>query len=182
MLISSQYYTKSEQPPRFSLWYCVLGLGQILGGVISFAFQHIKSTHFKSWQAMFVFVGLSTSLTGVATFLILPDSPMKAEFLNEAEKVALLKHIGINRTGIKNQHFKASQAIEVLFDLQLSLMTICTICVSLITHHQYLETILADVYLRFLFRVVLSQHTQQYSSKVLASHLTTLLFLTCPVD
>ncbi|KAK5169976.1 hypothetical protein LTR04_005366 [Oleoguttula sp. CCFEE 6159] len=30
MLISSQWYTKSEQAPRFSIWYAGLGLGQIL--------------------------------------------------------------------------------------------------------------------------------------------------------
>lgn len=32
LLISSQWYTKSEQAPRFSLWYCGLGIGQIVGG------------------------------------------------------------------------------------------------------------------------------------------------------
>ena len=130
MLISSQYYTKSEQAPRFSFWYCGLGLGQILGGLISFSFQHIESTRFKSWQAMFVFVGLSTSLVGVATFYILPDSPMEAKFLTTAEKAALLKHISINQTGVRNRHFKASQVIEILLDVQLWLMTLCTICVS----------------------------------------------------
>lgn len=29
------WYTKSEAVPRFSIWYCGLGLGQILGGVVS---------------------------------------------------------------------------------------------------------------------------------------------------
>ena len=27
LLISSQWYTKSEQAPRFSFWYCGLGFG-----------------------------------------------------------------------------------------------------------------------------------------------------------
>lgn len=77
MLISSQYYNKKEQASRFSIWYSGLGVGQVLGGLISFAFQHVHNTHFKSWQAMFVFVGCSTGLIGIATFFILPDSPMK---------------------------------------------------------------------------------------------------------
>ncbi|KFY82170.1 hypothetical protein V500_10766 [Pseudogymnoascus sp. VKM F-4518 (FW-2643)] len=89
MLISSQYYTKSEQAPRFAIWYSGLGFGQILGGLISFAFQHITNRSFKSWQAMFVFVGVATALIGIATFF---DSPMKAKWLSEAEKAALLKH------------------------------------------------------------------------------------------
>lgn len=131
MLISSQYYNKKEQASRFSIWYSGLGVGQVLGGLISFAFQHVHNTHFKSWQAMFVFVGCSTGLIGIATFFILPDSPMKAKFLTDAEKSALLKHVAENQTGIHNAHFKWSHIWEALFDLQLWFMTICTICVSL---------------------------------------------------
>ncbi|KFY26147.1 hypothetical protein V493_04242 [Pseudogymnoascus sp. VKM F-4281 (FW-2241)] len=130
MLISSQYYTKSEQAPRFAVWYSGLGFGQILGGLISFAFQHVTNRSFKSWQAMFVFVGVATALIGIATFFILPDSPMKAKWLSEPEKAALLKHVSVNQTGIHNKHFKASQALEVLRDPQIWLLTICTICIS----------------------------------------------------
>ncbi|OBT75522.1 hypothetical protein VF21_04957 [Pseudogymnoascus sp. 05NY08] len=130
MLISSQYYTKLEQAPRFAIWYCGLGFGQIIGGLISFAFQHVTNKHFKSWQAMFVFVGVATSLVGIATFFILPDSPMKAKWLSEPEKAALLKHVSINQTGIQNKNFKMRQVLEVLADPQLWLLTICTICTS----------------------------------------------------
>ncbi|RDW61551.1 hypothetical protein BP5796_11443 [Coleophoma crateriformis] len=114
MLLGSQYYTKSEQAPRFSVWYAGLGLGQILGGIISFAFQHVHNTRFKSWQAMFVFIGVLTSLIGIATFFILPDSPMKARFLTDAEKAALLKH-------------------ELLLDVQIWLLAICTVCIAVST-------------------------------------------------
>lgn len=33
MLISSQYYTKSEQAPRFTFWFLGLGVAQIIGGI-----------------------------------------------------------------------------------------------------------------------------------------------------
>ncbi|KFY12033.1 hypothetical protein V492_04134 [Pseudogymnoascus sp. VKM F-4246] len=130
MLISSQYYTKSEQAPRFAIWYCGLGFGQIIGGLISFVFQHVTNENFKSWQAMFVFVGVATSLVGIATFFILPDSPMTAKWLSEPEKAALLKHVSVNQTGIQNKRFKMSQALEVLTDVQLWLMIVITICSS----------------------------------------------------
>ncbi|KFZ07570.1 hypothetical protein V501_06325 [Pseudogymnoascus sp. VKM F-4519 (FW-2642)] len=129
-LFSPHYYTKSEQAPRFAIWYSGLGFGQIIGGLISFAFQHVTNKHFKSWQAMFVFVGIATSLVGMATFFILPDSPMKAKWLSEPEKAALLKYVSINQTGIQNKNFKMRQALEVLADPQLWLLTICTICIS----------------------------------------------------
>ncbi|OBT65510.1 hypothetical protein VE03_05032 [Pseudogymnoascus sp. 23342-1-I1] len=130
MLISSQYYTKSEQAPRFAIWYCGLGVGQILGGLVSFAFQHVTNRSFRSWQAMFVFIGVATALVGIATFFILPDSPMKAKWLSEPEKAALLKHVSVNQTGIQNKHFKVGQALEVLGDVQIWLLTVCTICIS----------------------------------------------------
>ncbi|RFU27371.1 hypothetical protein B7463_g8971, partial [Scytalidium lignicola] len=130
MLISSQYYNKKEQAPRFSIWYCGLGVGQVLGGLTSFAFQHVHNTSFKSWQAMFVFIGCSTSLIGIACFFILPDSPMKAGFLTETEKSALLKHVAENQTGIHNGHFKWSHIWEAVTDIQLWFMTICTVCIS----------------------------------------------------
>lgn len=129
MLISSQYYTKSEQAPRFSFWYCGLGFGQILGGITSFAFQHVRDPKIKSWQAMFICVGLITVAVGIAMFFILPDSPMTAKFLNSQEKAALLKHVSVNQTGVQNRHFKLSHVREILTDVQLWLLTLCTICV-----------------------------------------------------
>jgi sugar phosphate permease len=128
MLISSQWYTKSEQAPRFSFWYCGLGAGQIFGGIISFGFQHVKGD-FAGWKVMFIVVGLITSLIGVAAFLILPDTPMKATFLSDAEKTALLEHVAVNQTGIENHQFKWSHLKEIILDIQIWLMVLITILV-----------------------------------------------------
>ena len=128
MLISSQWYTKSEQAPRFSFWYCGLGAGQILGGLVSFGFQQVKG-HFAGWKVMFIVMGLTTSLIGVAAFWILPDTPMKATFLSDAEKTALLEHVAVNQTGIENHQFKWSHLKEIILDIQIWLMVLITILV-----------------------------------------------------
>lgn len=130
MLISSQWYTKSEQAPRFSFWYCGLGFAQILGGIISFAFQQIKNPTFAGWRIMFIVLGLITCIIGFITFFFLPDTPMSCKFLSESQKVALLKHVSVNQTGIQNKHFKFRQLLEMLLDVQLWLMTLLTILVS----------------------------------------------------
>ncbi len=130
MLISSMYYTKSEQAPRFSFWYCGLGLGQIVGGIVSYGFQQVKNPGFEGWRIMFVVLGVVTVIIGALTIWILPDTPMKARFLSESEKVALLKHVSVNQTGITNKHFKLSHILEILMDVQLWLMTILTVLVS----------------------------------------------------
>ena len=132
MLISSHWYTKSEQAPRFSIWYAGLGLGQIIGGVLSYAFQQVRDEgqkRLEGWRIMFVVLGVVTVMIGVVTGVWLPDTPMQARFLGEKEKVSLLKHVAVNRTGIQNTAFKARQLLEVVTDVQIWLLTLLTILV-----------------------------------------------------
>lgn len=131
MLISSQYYSKSEQAPRFMFWYLGLGIAQILGGLISFGFQHVHSTTFQSWKIMFLVLGLVTALVGAVTFIFLPDTPMKASWLREAEKVALLDHVGDNQTGVWSSVFTAKQLWETATDIQIWLLTLTVILVRI---------------------------------------------------
>ncbi|KAI4113473.1 MAG: hypothetical protein LQ345_005559 [Seirophora villosa] len=131
ILISSQWYTKSEAAPRFSIWYAGLGVGQIIGGIVSYAFQQVQNPTFSGWRIMFVVLGLVTVVIGVATLFILPDTPMQARFMSEAEKVMLLKHVAVNQTGIRNKKYNWSQALEILGDMQLWLMVLLTILISI---------------------------------------------------
>jgi MFS family permease len=130
MIISSQYYTKSEQASRFCFWYMGLGVGQILGGIISFAFQHVTGhASLSGWQLMFIVIGLTTSIIGCLTFYFIPDTPIAARFLSETEKIILLKHISTNKTGIWNKKFQFKQIIEGVLDPQLWLLTLMVILV-----------------------------------------------------
>ncbi|KAI9857528.1 MAG: hypothetical protein M1824_004788 [Vezdaea acicularis] len=131
MIISSNWYTRQEQAPRFSLWYCGLGLGQIIGGVISWAFQHVSPhAHYAGWRIMFIVLGLVTVVIGLTTILVLPDNPMVARWLSEEQKVAVIKHVSLNQTGMKNIHFKFSHVLEILMDPQIWLLTIITMLIS----------------------------------------------------
>lgn len=131
MLIGSQWYTRSEQAPRFSFWYCGLGFAQILGGIVSYAFQCIApgAAAISGWRIMFIFLGIITIIIGIVAGIILPDSPMSTSWLSEAEKIALLNHVADNRTGIENKHFKLSHVVELLLDVQIWFLTIITILV-----------------------------------------------------
>ncbi|KAF5024479.1 hypothetical protein F66182_3419 [Fusarium sp. NRRL 66182] len=131
MLISSQWYTKSEQAPRFSFWYLGLGLGQIIGGLVSFGFQHIgPGASLAGWRIMFITLGVVTVVIGLATFFFLPDTPMKAKWLSNSEKVALLKHVSVNQTGIESRKFRPREILEALCDPQLYLMLLSVVLAS----------------------------------------------------
>ncbi|KAH6605879.1 hypothetical protein Trco_005032 [Trichoderma cornu-damae] len=131
MLISSQWYTKSEQAPRFSFWYLGLGLGQIIGGAISYGFQHVSAgAPLAGWRIMFVVLGCITVAVGLATFFFLPDSPMKASWLSDNEKVALLKHVSVNQTGIQSRMFRPEEIVEALVDPQIYLLLLSVVLLS----------------------------------------------------
>lgn len=131
MLISSQWYTKSEQAPRFSFWYLGLGLGQIFGGAISYGFQHIgPGASMAGWRIMFITLGMVTVVIGLCVILFMPDTPMKARWLSNGEKVALLKHVSVNQTGIQSRKFRPKEILEALMDPQLYLMLLSVILVS----------------------------------------------------
>ncbi|KAH8595533.1 allantoate permease [Bisporella sp. PMI_857] len=132
MLISSQYYTRSEQGLRTCIWFCSSGAANVMGSLLSFGFQHVDDTvaHLKGWRVMFLVLGAITILVGVWAFFAIPDSPMKARFLTEREKVALLVHVGKNRTGVEQRGFKGVQLRELLLDAQIWLIVCITILIS----------------------------------------------------
>lgn len=125
------WYTKKEQPARFGFWYCGLGLGQIVGGIISYGFQHVKNASLEGWRVMFIVLGLVTVLIGVWTFFCLPDTPMSANFLEEREIVRVLERVSENQTGVENKKFKMSQAVELAKDPQIYFMLMITVLVGL---------------------------------------------------
>lgn len=79
---------------------------------------------------MFVVLGVVTILIGAWTYLCLPDTPMKASFLEEKEIVRVLERVSENQTGVENRQFKMSQAIELAQDPQIYLMLMVTVLVS----------------------------------------------------
>lgn len=132
ILISSQWYSRQEQPLRFSIWYCGVGVGQIIGALTSFGFQFVSNNavSIANWRIMFIVLGLCTVIVGVATYIFLPENPMTAKWLSKSEKVALLEHVAGNKTGVVNHQFKVSQVLEVFTDPQVYLLFVMEVAVS----------------------------------------------------
>ncbi|EDO17631.1 hypothetical protein Kpol_1004p3 [Vanderwaltozyma polyspora DSM 70294] len=132
--ISGMYYTKSEQSKRIGFWCIQAGTGYIVGGLVSFGFQHYHGTKFESWQIMFLVVGLVTIAFGALTFALLPDNTTNAWFLSQEEKVEVIEHIRDNQTGLENKAFKWEQIRELFFEDKLTwLMLLFTGCSQIST-------------------------------------------------
>ncbi|KAF7188944.1 putative transporter [Pseudocercospora fuligena] len=127
MLITSQFYRKDEQALRFQLWFCSIGFAQVCGAFISYGFQSVNTTGLYSWQIMYLVLGLSTIVVSCWVIACLPDSAVKAKFLNRAEKVALLRHISSNATGVSSHRIKPKQMVAVLVDPQIWLLMLAVL-------------------------------------------------------
>jgi hypothetical protein len=80
---------------------------------------------------MFLTLGLVTVVVGSLVVLFLPDTPMQAKWLSDHEKVTLLKHVSVNKTGIENRRFRAQEILEALADPQLYLLLLSVVLVSI---------------------------------------------------
>jgi MFS family permease len=138
MLITAMWYTKSEQAPRFALWHSAPGVGQICGGLMSYGFQHIPQDgrYWNGWRLMFITLGVMTLFVGILTYYWLPDNPMNAKFLKDEEKVAILRHVSVNMTGVTQHRYRPKELIEAIKDAQIYLLVIPGIFVSSLTSYE----------------------------------------------
>jgi MFS family permease len=115
------------------MWHCAPGLGQIIAGLLSFGFQGIEhdGRFWNGWRLMFAALGGVTLFVGALTFWWLPDSPMNAKFLKTEEKVAILKHVSINMTGVSNYKARPREVLEAFRDPQVYLLVVPGIFVGL---------------------------------------------------
>lgn len=79
---------------------------------------------------MFLVLGVLSVILGLVTWLFLPDTPMNARLLTDAEKTAIIQHVAVNQTGVSSHKFDWSHVPAALTDPQVWLLTINTTVVS----------------------------------------------------
>ncbi|GAB7322088.1 hypothetical protein MBLNU13_g03122t1 [Cladosporium sp. NU13] len=127
MLVTVMWYKKSEQPWRVGLWYIGVGVGTMIGSLLSFGFQHYEGKVFTSWQILFLVVGLITVCLGGTVLSFLPDSPIRCKFLTREEKLWTIERLRENQTGIENKIVKPEQILECFMDPQTWLLSLIMI-------------------------------------------------------
>ncbi|TPX13011.1 uncharacterized protein E0L32_006656 [Thyridium curvatum] len=130
IMITSQWYTRRQATPRTGIWYCGLGLGQTVGGLISWAAQHgTRTGGFESWRIMFVSVGAFNVLVGLSVTFLMPSSIGAAKFLTEEEKGALKEALLADQGGNGRKVFHAAGIWDALGDLQVWLLFLNTVLI-----------------------------------------------------
>lgn len=131
-MYTSMWYTRAESTPRYGFWYCGLGAGQIVGGIISFGAQHApKEMAFNGWRIMFVVVGAVNILVSILVFFILPETPEKARFLTEPEKQRIALRLSQDQAGVGLKVFRWRSLLEAFGDTQTWLLVLLTILITI---------------------------------------------------
>ncbi|ORY57293.1 major facilitator superfamily transporter allantoate [Pseudomassariella vexata] len=118
-LFTSQWYTIREQGARTGWWFSFNGWGQILGGFVAYGIAVGTEAHpiaIKSWQLVFLVIGLFTAAMGVLFLWLMPDNQMNARFLTPKERIMAVERIRMNQQGVGNKHFKWYQFKEAMTD------------------------------------------------------------------
>ena len=129
-MYTSMWYTRRESTPRYGLWYCGLGVGQIVGGLISFGAQHAPTGGFHGWRIMFLVIGAVNIIAGLLVFT-LPDTPEMANFLTQAEKERIAQRLHDDTAGVGRKVVRWSSLLEALSDLQTWLLVLLTILTTI---------------------------------------------------
>ncbi|KAL0574003.1 hypothetical protein V5O48_007947 [Marasmius crinis-equi] len=117
MLITTMFYTRSEQPSRISAWYAWNGIGVAGGGLLGYAIGHIKGD-LASWKYEFIIIGALCAGWGIVMYFVLPDSPPTARQFTRDERLIAVARLRSNQTGVDNKTFKAEQVKEAMMDLK----------------------------------------------------------------
>ncbi|RAL08063.1 allantoate permease [Aspergillus homomorphus CBS 101889] len=127
-MYTSMWYIRAESTPRYGLWYCGLGTGQIVGGLISFAAQHAPSTlSLQGWRIMFVVIGAVNILVSVLVLFMLPESPSEAAFLSSSDKFRIEQRLRQDQAGVGEKVFRKASVLEAFTDLQTWLLVLLTV-------------------------------------------------------
>ncbi|KAL4780659.1 N2227-like protein-domain-containing protein [Aspergillus varians] len=131
-MYTSMWYTRRASTPRFGLWYCGLGVGQIIGGLVSFGAQHASpSLSLTGWRIMFLVIGLVNILAALLILTLLPLSPDSAPFLSATEKAHLAYRLQSDSAGLGRKRFYAPSLVTTLTDAQTWLLLLLTILTTM---------------------------------------------------
>lgn len=97
----SFFYLRHELGFRIGIFLSAAPLATTFAGALAYG---ITSGHSKlaNWRLLFLVEGLPTILMAPVAFFFLPDSPDKAKFLNEEEKL-IAKARGVRQVGDTNR-------------------------------------------------------------------------------
>lgn len=118
ILLTGQWWKKEEQFFRMTLWFAACGIGDTLASLIAYGL-YVRGENYWSiapWKILYIICGLITLVFSIAFYFHIPDTPDKAWFLTEEEKILVMVRVKDNKQGYGDKEFKLYQLKEALRD------------------------------------------------------------------
>jgi sugar phosphate permease len=100
---------------RFVIFLSGSALANAYEGALAYALSNIH-THISDWKFLFIVEGVSTVLLAVVIWFYLPDSPSKARFLNERERLVAQEFAQSQPGDFETEGLHISQLLEAFKD------------------------------------------------------------------
>ncbi|KAM3417490.1 hypothetical protein BST61_g5734 [Cercospora zeina] len=127
MVIVGSWYKKNEQALRLGIWYSTTGYVSVFSPLVNYGLGHIEGP-LSNWTYMYFFAGACTIVTGVVAWFVLQPDPVTADYLCERERYILFARLRTNNSGIRNQHWKKEQVVELFCDVKFWLVFSMAAC------------------------------------------------------
>lgn len=85
--------------------------------LVNYGIGHLKGP-LRPWYYMYFFAGGLTIIWGVLVYILLPPDPIRARGFSKRQRFIAVSRMRTNNSGVRNMHFKASQAAELLLDIK----------------------------------------------------------------
>lgn len=118
MNIVSMFYTREEQPLRMCVFLAFNGMATMVGALLGYGLGHAQNGSLKTWQLIFLVIGLINFVWSWVFLWVMPDSPSSAKFLSHKQRIVAVDRIASNMIGVKTKQFHARQAIEAVLDVK----------------------------------------------------------------
>ncbi|ORY26794.1 major facilitator superfamily domain-containing protein [Naematelia encephala] len=110
------FYTRKENAARTLIWGAMQGAFYLVFSLVAYGLGHINNTALRQWAWIFLVIGLLSVVLGAGWVLFMPDTPMKARFLTEEEKVVSIERTAENMYGTQGHVFQWKQILECFWD------------------------------------------------------------------
>ncbi|KAL4997483.1 major facilitator superfamily domain-containing protein [Aspergillus recurvatus] len=117
-LITSIWYKPSQHAARHGIWFAGNSMGAIAGALVAYGCAYIDRALIARWQVLFIILGCLTFLWGLFLIFSLPDSPLRAPFLSQAERVEVHEEIQSRQKTAKTDTWSWPQFSEAMRDPQ----------------------------------------------------------------
>ncbi|CAN9210967.1 unnamed protein product [Alternaria alternata] len=130
--LTGMFYRRDEQPVRMCVFLAFNGMATMVGALLGYGLGHAHSSHIKTWQLIFLVIGLLNFVWAWVFLWVMPDSPSTAKFLSHKQRIVAIDRIASNMIGVKTKQFQKSQAVEAVLDFKVLCISLIGLCCGVI--------------------------------------------------